>query len=100
MRLDGDERGQEEPWASADFPRGHGLGFTLKPIRTMSSFSLGAKLEPSTVLNETQQALLWVNKLLDRLVWLGMACLTQVATPPPSFDSEGFPACALEPNGS
>ena len=44
MRLDGDERGQDEPGASADFPRGHGLGFTLKPIRTMSSFSLGAKL--------------------------------------------------------
>lgn len=84
MRLDGDERGQDEPWASADFPRGHGLGFTLKQIKTMSSFSLGAKLQPSTVLNETQQALLWVNRLLDRLVWLGMA--TQVATPPPSFD--------------
>lgn len=74
MRLDGDERGQAEPWAFADFPRGHGVGFTLKPIRTMSSFSLGAKPEQSTVLSETQQALLWVNGLVAKLVWMRMAC--------------------------
>lgn len=37
MRLDGDEGGQDEPWAFADFPREHREGFVPKPIRTMSS---------------------------------------------------------------
>ena len=44
MRLDGDEI-QGEPWAFADLPRAQRMGFTLKPIRTMSSISLGAKPE-------------------------------------------------------
>lgn len=37
MRLDGDEGGQDEPWAFTDFPRGPRVGSTLKPIRTMST---------------------------------------------------------------
>jgi hypothetical protein len=62
MRLDGDERGQDEPWSFTDFPRGHRVRFTLKPIRTMSSL-LGAKLDQSTVLSKTQQALLLRSKM-------------------------------------
>lgn len=42
---------------------GDRIRFALKPIRTMSSFSLRAKLEQSTVLNAAQQALLLVNQV-------------------------------------
>lgn len=53
--MEDDERGQDEPRTSAGFHRGRAVGVTLKSIRTTSPFSLGMKMEHSTVLSETQQ---------------------------------------------
>lgn len=82
MRLDDDEKGQDEPRAFVDFPRGHGVGFTHKPIRTMSFFSLGAKSKQSTVLSETQRALLPGNGLEAGLDENGLSHISGHTTGP------------------